>query len=275
MEEKPTLKKKVEEWLAKQGYPLEMRVAQVLKQRGWLVLHSRRYNDPIQQKEREIDLLAISDDPSESSSLAGDLVIECKWTRDKPWVLFSGTKLATNAIAQLAATPKTSGAMAKIPYDEVPTLPLFENVDEGYSLVQALKTEKTEDPTNVGYTAVQTVINAADFFASQMSEELDILFVPVVVIDGELFRGTLSEKGEVVIDPIEFGVLSHLRAIEGPRFVHIVRESALTDFISRAERTFALIRSAVANTRQRTRVRVVPVTSRRPKRSTRRKKPSK
>jgi hypothetical protein len=246
MQDDTSLKAKVEGWLLEQGYPLEMRVAQALKKRGWVVLHSRRYKDPILEKEREIDLFAINDDPSKRSDISGDLVIECKWTPSKPWVLFSGTAPATNAIGQLAAMPMTSGAMERIPFQDVPNVPIFDGTDEGYALVQ---TFSKEEAINAGYAAVQTVINAADFFANQMSESrFNIVFVPVVVIEGGLFRGSLTEKGEIVIDPIEFGVLSHLRATYGPRFVHIVREASLVDFIGRAERTFTLLRSVAAKT---------------------------
>ncbi len=246
MQDEPSLIAKVEEWLRKQGYPLEMKVAQALKRRGWFLLHSRRYKDPILEKEREIDLLALNETRTEHSVLDGDLVIECKWTRDKPWVLFSGTKLASTPVAQLVSIPKTSGALQKtsdIPFRRLPDLPIFEGIHEGYLLVQAFK---NEDAVNAAYAAVQTVINAADFFASQMSgDQFNILFVPVVVIEGELLRGSLTETGEIVIDPIEFGVLSHLRATEAPRFVHIVRESSLDEFIIRAERTFAMLRALV------------------------------
>lgn len=43
------LEKKIEEWLEKQGYPLETRVARAFRNAGFNVVQSDYYRDPISQ----------------------------------------------------------------------------------------------------------------------------------------------------------------------------------------------------------------------------------
>jgi hypothetical protein len=45
-------------WIDSQGYPLEMRTAEVLRRAGLWWDHGRTYTDPVTGKIREIDLVA-------------------------------------------------------------------------------------------------------------------------------------------------------------------------------------------------------------------------
>ncbi len=236
---KSDLQSKVEEWLKEQGYPLEMRTAQVFHRRGWFLHHSRRYKDPTSGKEREIDLLAFNDDKANTSQFHGHLVIECKWTPKKPWVLFTSTMPSLNPIGYFRSTAMTrtaARAVESLFLKDVSGYPLFSGHEEGYAIVQALSKSQAVD---AAYSAVQSAVNAADFFASNIIESTEhaIVYVPTVILDGELFQCSLSEDKDISVSELDMGLLIH-HTSDLPRCVHIVRESALEEFIDRAETTF-------------------------------------
>ena len=92
------LKEKLRNWLESQGYPLEMRVARSFRRHNFRVFKSDYYKDPDSGVMRETDVR-----PSLQDEIHGVLgrigfVIECKQSKDKPWVLFTGaTSLADPA----------------------------------------------------------------------------------------------------------------------------------------------------------------------------------
>src|SRR5436309_14473721 len=83
-----TLEQRVRSWLKAQGYPLEMRVAEILRASGAGWDHGRVYHDQVTGKPREIAVVGYFD-LWEKPEFSIHLVFECKHTRDKPWILFS------------------------------------------------------------------------------------------------------------------------------------------------------------------------------------------
>lgn len=239
------LQTRVEQWLREQGYPLEMRVARGFQRRGWFLHQSRRYKDPILGKEREIDLLAFYDDPDKR--IHGHFVVECKWTPGKPWVLFAASPQTLTSIGYFRSTPMTIGAEAateSVYAEDVQGFPLFFGIEEGYGLVQAFSKDAAID---AAYSAVQTAVNAANFFASDL-EGHSIAYVPTVILDGALFRCSLAENGDVSVRQIDIGCVVH-QSPDFSRCVHIVRESALDEFIDRSEATFKSLRTILKDRR--------------------------
>ncbi|HYX71478.1 MAG TPA: hypothetical protein VE732_01800 [Nitrososphaera sp.] len=239
------LQARLKEWLMTQGYPLEMRTAQIFHRRGWFFHHSRYYKDPIMGKEREIDLIAFYDDPARTNRIHGHFVIECKWTPKKPWVLFTAARHSLNSIGHFSSTPMTrtaAQAVKDLDPKDILEFPLFSGVEEGYSIVQAFSNSVAVD---AAYSAVQSAVSAADYFAHRMSEKTKhrIIYVPTIILDGELFRCSLTNEGGVLVEQADIGFLIHkTTADEMNRGVHIVRESALLKFIDRAEMTFQSLR---------------------------------
>lgn len=245
------LQTNVETWLREQGYPLEMRTAQAFSRRGWFLHHSRRYKDPTTEKEREIDLLAFDDDPVTISPIHCHLVIECKWTPMKPWVLFTAARKSLTPIGHFCSTPMTRSATSAVEClasEDVAGFSLFSELEEAYALVQAFR---KGDSIDAAYAAVQSAVNAADFFARSMSESTEhaIVYVPIVILDGDLFRCSLSKSGEATVYPVDAGCLIHNTANEFSKCVHIVRETALEEFIDRAEKTFKSLRISLQRKR--------------------------
>ncbi len=83
---------KVQEWLEKQGYPLEMTVASKLARVDLDVTQSSYYDDPETGDPREIDVVAEFALPSDTRSIIFRLLfpIECKKS-SSPWVAFRTT----------------------------------------------------------------------------------------------------------------------------------------------------------------------------------------
>jgi hypothetical protein len=245
---KSEVQTKVEAWLKDQGYPLEMRTARAFQSRGWFLHQSRRYKDPVLEKEREIDLLAFNDDPAPSSKIHGHFVIECKWSPQKPWVLFAATVQSLTSMGHFRSTPMTTTATAAVKnlvLKDISGFPLFSCIAEHYAIVQAFSRELAID---AAYSAVHAAVSAADFFAADMSKSSkhSIFYLPTVVLDGELFQCSLGEGGEASVRPVDIGCLIH-RTADHNKLVHIVRESALSKFIDRAEETFRCLRIAAKN----------------------------
>ncbi|MFQ5965502.1 MAG: hypothetical protein ACE5KZ_14595, partial [Candidatus Scalinduaceae bacterium] len=87
MNSQKDLKKKIKKWLLDQGYPLEMRVAASLRKIGFDVIQSRYFFDPEDAKLREIDVIASY--PDFTGFIDISFIIECKVSKEKPWLLFS------------------------------------------------------------------------------------------------------------------------------------------------------------------------------------------
>jgi Holliday junction resolvase len=106
MAEEDPFKAKITAWLNEQGYPLEMRVASALQQRGYRVVQSEYFFDPESGDSREIDVVAFKQKKTNGVLFRISLLIECKRSTDKPWILFTSgaTHLADPArVTQRAA----------------------------------------------------------------------------------------------------------------------------------------------------------------------------
>lgn len=86
------LPSKVLGWLKKQGYSLEMKVAQTFEQAGFEVSQSQRYLDPGSDELREIDVVASLHRQIDGIDASITLFIECKYSQDKPWVIFTSSR---------------------------------------------------------------------------------------------------------------------------------------------------------------------------------------
>jgi hypothetical protein len=78
---------KILDWLEKQGYSLEMRVAQIFRRAGFAVSQFENYIDPESHDLREIDIVASLGRQVEGITLVFRLLIECRYAK-KPWAIF-------------------------------------------------------------------------------------------------------------------------------------------------------------------------------------------
>lgn len=93
-----SLNTRVAAWLQKQGFPLEMEAAAAARGIGFDVSQSDYYIDPEGGGSREIDLVLSISRFTGNYNLTYALFVECKSSRDKPWLLFSSpNELATSS----------------------------------------------------------------------------------------------------------------------------------------------------------------------------------
>lgn len=85
--------RKLEEKLTKTSFSLELRCARMLQRRSWDVMNNFIFEDPEQQKHRELDILAC-DAPTifdDQRCITVYVLIECKKS-EYPWIFFPSSK---------------------------------------------------------------------------------------------------------------------------------------------------------------------------------------
>ncbi|MBW4421175.1 MAG: hypothetical protein KME13_18400 [Myxacorys californica WJT36-NPBG1] len=78
-----------EENIRKTGFPLEFRIAEILRKAGWSVINNRYYADDLTGTVREVDLIAYKVRKVRDFQLFTSIVISCKKSEDCLWALLS------------------------------------------------------------------------------------------------------------------------------------------------------------------------------------------
>jgi hypothetical protein len=231
---------KVAEWLRTEGYPLEMQVAAAFRKSGFQTIQSEFYDDPDTGKPREVDVHASMQREIAATLVRVSFSVECKVSRDKPWVLFStGDALLAEpaTVAQRAATPlgqrflyglAWQKAMQRLPLFALPARP-------SYGLAQAF------GGADRAYEAVMSAAKAAAVSVREgaNSHGLCEIVFPVVVLDGRLFEAFLAEDGSARTLETASGTLIWRQQIVGMphTIVAIVTLADLDSFLRQAVET--------------------------------------
>jgi hypothetical protein len=194
------LEDKIKRWISKNGYPLEMEVAQTLKKNGFKVGQSILYKDPETNKYREIDIIAHSNKQINGVWFNLAYVVECKKSIDKPWVvlknkeLFSlkseryrnfGTKNSEVLISEIKKTLKNKENIELI-------FPEIENA--GYNILTAFK-----DTKDLAYNATNSLLNACNYLVNKSNKtglKFCNIYIPIIIIEGYLYEYFLEQNGE-------------------------------------------------------------------------------
>lgn len=200
----------ISKWLETQGYPLEMLVAREFRKGGFRTIQSEYYTDPETDTKREIDIYASAQESSDAVLFRVSLCIECKQSREKPWVLFTSEdiRLASRArVVQRASTRLGENLLQKLMADEqIQRLKLFSLASRpAYGITQAFTSGQ-----DIPYAACMGAAKCAAAKvnqANQYPEPVCEVSFPVVIVDGKLFESYLSEDGEVIINEVESGTL--------------------------------------------------------------------
>lgn len=212
------LQKQVLKWLRDTGYPLELRVGRRLQAAGWHVTYSRWYRDLNSDKPRELDVHAIVGGVQlKHASVFASLCLECKTSRNRPWVgLSSGATLGSDgvlsfAIGSLTRMTLIGGRTENLP---LPTI-LADRTPRVGGLVQALT--KDEGSPSAPYSALLQVRSAAlaldrDYKATAVAVASEIataaIFIPMVVVDGTLLEYSLGANLEENLAEVDAVVAS-------------------------------------------------------------------
>ena len=239
---------KIREWLDKQGYPLEMRVASCFRDAGFDVTQAHFYSDPETGTQREIDVVARF--PEITGGLKLTFTIECKKSNDKPWLLFTSpttlegrnvlfTYSVNSASAREILVEKFMDfqggeqALLDIPW-------MRKSGQIGYGITQAFT--NSEDATFKASTGALKAAIAQKLACAEDSWSPFVFSFPVIVVDAPLFQCSLQEDGSLTINEIENGELFFPLSIanEPGTCIHVVTTGNLPQFAADA--------AAVANT---------------------------
>jgi len=241
------LKPKLESWLKKEGYPLEMKVASAIrKYTNFDVRQGWHYQDPETKSSREIDVVATA---SEVRGIAEiNFVFECKGTK-KPWVLFTSEdaaegyhRLSAFGIFSKLSHSAISSAIFKdgheSKFEKAKNIPWFWKDERvGYSISQAFEGNK-----DTPYVGTLSSVKASMWLQKnslwQSAEHRNhAISFPVVVTSSPLFECFIDKKGNHVLHPINHGFLFFSQHIEGfsHTCVSIVNESYIEDFVKECD----------------------------------------
>lgn len=250
---------KIITWLDEQGYPLEMRTAATLQKRGLRVFQSQYYSDPESEDSREIDIVAFKQKEINDVLIRVSLVIECKLSIEKPWLLFTSntTGPAKPArVAQRAANILGRHYLIAIcQQDKIQGLPIWELPERAaYGVTQGFTTGK-----DVCYSAVTSVSKAALSIATEVDEKrkrekkavkilrrskrICSIALPIVVVEGQLFEVFLNDRSNIEINAIENGTLLWRNPIFGAphTIINIVTSSGFDKFTDDAIKSIDML----------------------------------
>lgn len=238
------IKDKVSEWLSNEGYPLEFFSASTFHSSGFQVRQGYYVQDLQSDTPREIDVLAeMTSFSPEPSFLRICYVVECKWSGDKPWTVFTSRH---HQIAESACIAQTIGS-------EVGEAILWSLAgDKNFQALDTFTTPNTpgfngrqvfSKSNDVFYSAMQSVASAANSLAKEynrgnrsLQETLQaaIIIFPVIVLDGLLFKASFNEtNGQIELESTD-QVRIHWRGAETSKFpfttIDIVTSSKLDAF---------------------------------------------
>ena len=221
-----------------------MITANAFRASGFSVDLSHTYDDPETSERREIDVTAARRVyPKGPYLFEISFKVECKASRDKPWVVFTDKPYPRSSFPDSAIC---SNVWSTVTYsfrgqndvnNHLQKLPLFDNVYTGYSLTQAFTSGQ-----DVCYKALMSCVKASEasvqeYDRSILSKHLYLVGVaiPVIVIDCPLFLSWIYEDGELKISEIERAVVNWSRTTaEKSCDVHIVSKDSLQNFVKYA-----------------------------------------
>lgn len=193
----------VNDWLAKQGFPLEFRTARALNAQGLRSFQGRYIRDPRTQQPREVDVLASLHLDATDVLCRITVVVECKWSREHPWILFIGDESASREerVLQTTASAFGDGVLWHLTTDKT-----FQQYTErrrparvAFSGRKAHGEKREKDQF---YDAVQGVVGAAVAIATAEdpppghvvtdSPMIAHIVYPLVVVDAPLFHAFLD-----------------------------------------------------------------------------------
>lgn len=232
----------VRKFLARSGYPLEMRAARMFGRRGFQVEQARVYIDLNTEVLREVDVLAYSTNRTFYPGVGWAelrLVIECKRS-DKPWLMFVGDTTFTRSeqhFESLDIIEYGSGKLTEA--HSADDMPVISHVgDIAYRIGTAAQRDDAFAALQQVNSAVLGVRRDLVAPAEHQSDPMVVVLVPVIVTDSPLFECRLDSNGEIAPKAVDKGlVLTRLRAEDRLQSVWIVSDKELEGFVDLARRT--------------------------------------
>jgi hypothetical protein len=203
------LQSRLLEWLQKEGYPLEFATARAFRRAGFRVLRGEYTPPTSDEPAREVDVVASMDLGDEPVQRV-EFVVECKWSGDKPWVLFCDGSGMTSAACITQSVGSTLGK-ALLWKDagsrELARLGVFATPDEpAFAGRQGFAGSR-----DVLFDALRSVTGAARKLAEGYDDQpkagrlpgFGVVTFPVLVVTGRLFEARLDPSGDMALSEVQ------------------------------------------------------------------------
>lgn len=238
---KKTLQDKIRDWIEQEGYPFEMSTAKIFRENNLNVYESNYYEDTETGKYREIDLIAyFSRYLGYNTSFQVKFIIECKYAKDKPWVMFHtpdksyesmpiSYKLIGNEAGKELLETLNGFDEKTIEYNL-----LLNDVNFGYGIIEALK--GSNKSIDLAYKSADSVFKALESELDKGTKNTNTceLYIPIIVIRGSLFECS-QEHEKINIREVDSGTLVWKKKLDsiGFGFINVVTEKHLDQFVKK------------------------------------------
>ena len=235
----------IKEDIEKSGLPLEIEVGSTLREKGWRVFHQRYYLDPDENKSRFVDVVANRIKKTGSkriNRINQTLFIECKRSLDKPWVFYTVPNFEDIFMNALS-----------VKFITEPELP--------HHIENALiaRSHYFRDPKEAAiihyepfigrgggkiFTAVNQVLKALRYEVKEKiiplikkgPKGIIAFFYPVIVFDGNMYKGERLNGGKLEISPIDYvkhevSYLDLEKGMEESYLIDVLKKEFLSDYL--------------------------------------------
>ncbi len=222
--------KKIKNDIQKSGHPVSLKVSFMLNKKGWYVKNAPTYFDSDIKKIKEIDLVAEKGYPlvKDSKSM---LIIECKKSKDNPWVFFRQEKLNDNVFSlNIDMMDITEGAVYDWASKHIFKKHYYYKRPCWSYYFLAFTTPESKKSKQI-FEAIEKVLSALIFYWEQreslhskykLEKKIITFFHPVIVVDGKLFD-VLVKENEMNINETKWISLLVEREIKEPLSVRLLR----------------------------------------------------
>lgn len=230
------LQEKVKNWIEKQGFSLEMRVAKTFRDTGFEVSQFKHFVDQESQSVRPVDVVASTSETIGENLISAHFFVECKYS-DQPWVIlitpqrfdkfsFFSRVLQGRHPSNWKSIESLQGRLVGSILEtldqnrEVPELLLLKNA--GYVIKRTMVEDSEKKPNDIAYQATVQVCKSVeaqdienetiylqvleDANPNKLALPFTVIF-PLIVISGKLFEGHLGKNKEIEVKEVEYGTV--------------------------------------------------------------------
>lgn len=239
------LQGKIKKWLQQEGYPLEFATADAFRRAGFGVLQGEYTQQTKSEPRRELDVVAQVSQSAEAL-LRVEHVIECKWSGDKPWILFGSERRMSTAacVSQSMGTRLAETLLWKEAGDDNLTdLQIFGSSGEQRAFGGRQAFSGSKDQV---FDAIRAVTASCRKLADEYDERTEhdveaghlprhaVVVLPVIVVDGRLFKTVRSQEG-LGLEEVS-SVRIHWRGSDRHRLPHATLDVVRADQVERFAR---------------------------------------
>lgn len=240
---------KVSKEIEETGFPLELRIAEFLNTKDYLVAHSIFYVDEDEGKSREVDLRVLKNYEININNrklwVRFCFLIECKRCQNKPWVFLSSNKTPFDIDYNKVPFLPNRNFLGKVDFDRIKIYQPFARYKKvARSYFEAFKNNERSE--NI-FKALTTVVKATLFTMKKgfAYDKTSICFYyPLIILDGRLFQGILNND-KINVKEVNSVLVSFLYESstfkEGKFSIPVLKETEVNDFFSNLDKTLNII----------------------------------